>query len=81
MQADVIHVMERGQVIESGSHAELCAFGGRYAQSWRQQVRDAQASDPQTSDLQSNEKHGANGYHINDKPPSHDKHQVASTLS
>lgn len=39
MQADVIHVMERGQVVESGTHAELLALGGRYATSWRQQMR------------------------------------------
>ena len=40
MQADIIHVMAAGQVIESGSHAELLALNGRYAHSWRQQVRE-----------------------------------------
>jgi ATP-binding cassette subfamily B protein len=38
MQADVIHVMERGRVIESGSHEELLVAGGRYAASWRRQM-------------------------------------------
>jgi ABC-type multidrug transport system fused ATPase/permease subunit len=42
MQADIIHVMAAGQVIESGSHAELLARNGRYAHSWRQQVREGE---------------------------------------
>lgn len=41
MQADMIHVMDRGQVVESGSHADLMAQGGLYAQSWRAQMRAA----------------------------------------
>jgi ATP-binding cassette subfamily B protein len=46
MQADVIHVMDRGRVAESGTHAELVALGGRYAASWRLQVREVQADAP-----------------------------------
>jgi ATP-binding cassette subfamily B protein len=37
MLADQIHVMEDGQVIESGSHKELIARGGRYATWWSAQ--------------------------------------------
>ena len=38
MRADVIHVISEGQAIESGSHQELLAAGGLYAQSWREQT-------------------------------------------
>ena len=41
MQADVIHVLDDGRVVESGSHRELVARGGRYAQSWAEQTRRA----------------------------------------
>ena len=41
MRADVIHVMERGRIVESGSHDELIALGGRYASSWTTQMRQA----------------------------------------
>lgn len=43
MQADIIHVMHEGQIVESGSHAELIRQGGRYAFSWRQQMREVGA--------------------------------------
>jgi ATP-binding cassette, subfamily B, bacterial len=38
MRADVIHVMQRGQIVESGSHHELLAQGGLYARSWKTQT-------------------------------------------
>jgi ATP-binding cassette subfamily B protein len=45
MQADVIHVMVGGRTVESGTHAELLALNGRYAQSWHQQMREAGIDD------------------------------------
>jgi len=38
MQADRIHVMSDGRIVESGTHEELIARGGRYAQSWMAQM-------------------------------------------
>jgi ABC-type glutathione transport system ATPase component len=62
MYADVIHVMENGEIVESGSHAELVTSGGRYAQSWNDQMQTAQGthasvfpSRRQTEDGQNNE--------------------------
>ncbi len=43
MQADIIHVMHEGHIVESGTHGELIRQGGRYAFSWRQQMREAGA--------------------------------------
>lgn len=40
MLADQIHVMEEGRVLESGSHKELIARGGRYAAWWSAQNFD-----------------------------------------
>ncbi|HEY8228305.1 MAG TPA: ABC transporter ATP-binding protein [Pyrinomonadaceae bacterium] len=38
MHADVIHVMNRGRIIESGSHQRLLEQSGLYAESWSQQM-------------------------------------------
>jgi len=38
MRADVIHVMADGQIVESGSHENLLALGGLYANAWSAQM-------------------------------------------
>ncbi len=38
MHADRIYVLERGQVIETGSHEDLLALKGLYYAMWRQQI-------------------------------------------
>lgn len=40
MHADMIHVMEEGRIIESGTHLDLVAAGGHYAESWRVQMKE-----------------------------------------
>ena len=38
MHADRIYVLEKGQVVETGSHASLLAEKGLYYAMWRQQI-------------------------------------------
>jgi ATP-binding cassette, subfamily B, bacterial len=39
--ADRIHVMDGGRIVESGTHASLLAAGGQYAALWRLQTGEA----------------------------------------
>ena len=38
MHADVIHVLDRGRIVESGSHDRLLEERGLYAESWSRQI-------------------------------------------
>jgi len=39
LHADRIYVMDQGRIVEEGAHDELLSRGGRYADSWRQQIK------------------------------------------
>jgi len=41
MHADVIHVMDRGRIVESGNHHMLLNQSGLYAESWSRQMTSA----------------------------------------
>jgi ATP-binding cassette subfamily B protein len=40
LQADVIFVLDRGRIVEQGTHDGLLAAGGLYAELYEQQFRD-----------------------------------------
>jgi ABC-type multidrug transport system fused ATPase/permease subunit len=39
VNADLIVVLDRGRIVETGSHAELMRWGGTYAELYDEQVR------------------------------------------
>ncbi len=45
-RADLIHVIDGGVLVESGTHDQLLAAGGAYASSWRRQVEGLRAAPP-----------------------------------
>jgi len=40
LNADVIHIMQNGKIVESGSHEELLKQRGRYSDAWHSQKRE-----------------------------------------
>ncbi|GAA5957731.1 hypothetical protein JCM8115_006232 [Rhodotorula mucilaginosa] len=46
VDCDVIHVLKDGLIVESGSHNELIARGGVYAELWQKQIEGQESSVP-----------------------------------
>lgn len=44
VDADKILVLEQGQLVEEGTHAQLLALGGKYAQLWQLQLKEQQSA-------------------------------------
>lgn len=51
LAADIILVMDKGRLVERGTHAELLAQGGLYADLYRTQFRTLTAEEPEPANL------------------------------
>lgn len=56
MRADVIHVIDDGRIVESGTHRELMELNGFYAESWKSQMK---AADSDLGELLGGEPNGS----------------------
>jgi subfamily B ATP-binding cassette protein MsbA len=52
IDADLIHVIDQGKLVESGSHAELIATEGIYAKLYQLQFRDEDGERRAANDIQ-----------------------------
>lgn len=61
MRADVIFVMDKGRLVETGTHHELIKLNGLYAKSWKEQMQAADESLEKTESFAEFSKDGLDG--------------------
>lgn len=61
MNADIIFVVANGQVVEQGSHEELIAKNGKYAELWSKQIFVKPKERKEGMDVTETSSHATNG--------------------
>lgn len=73
IDADVIHVVDAGRIVESGTHSELLARGGLYAELAEEQLAASRVLEAEADSLPPQDDPELRGRRA-DRPPAEDRH-------